>query len=170
MLFTIVALSAVMSIHLLPAKTNLHLGDISPEEIRAGRSVVYLDSLQLSRLQRANEANVAPIYTRDENATIKADHDTQDTFRHIDQLRTLYSQERPQRPIAEFLSKSTPLLHVDIPEEQLKHLLTLSPALYQKIRTATLRLVAESMEREIDRKSTRLNSSHSSVSRMPSSA
>lgn len=149
MLFTIVALSAVMSIHLLPAKTNLHVGDISPEEIRAGRSVSYLDTVQTARLQRANEANVSPIYTKVENAGNEAERLTQDIFQRIDQLRTLYSQEKQPHAFVDFLSKTPPQLHSDVPEIQLQHLLTLSPAVYQKLRTTTLRLISEAMEREI---------------------
>ncbi len=149
MLFTIVALSAVMSIHLLPAKTSLHIGDVSTEEIRAGRSVVYYDSVQTARLQRANEANIPPIYTRDENANVEADRLTQDAFQRIEQLRNLYNLEKQHRSIAEFLKTTPPQLRSDIPEEQLKHLLTLSSPVFEKIRTTTRRLVSEAMEREI---------------------
>ncbi len=59
---TILALSALLSLHLLPDKVSLRPGDISGQDIRALRTVRYLDEDATQMLRAAAAARVEPIY------------------------------------------------------------------------------------------------------------
>src|SRR5689334_697923 len=59
---TIALLSILMSVHLMPDKISLHLGDISTQEVHASRSVGYLNSIETMRRQEAARLATAPYY------------------------------------------------------------------------------------------------------------
>jgi len=60
---TVLVLSALLSLHLLPDKVSLHIGDLSASDIRAMRTVRYLDDDATGRLKMEAAAQAEPVYT-----------------------------------------------------------------------------------------------------------
>ena len=60
---TVLILSALLSLHLLPDKVSLHIGDQSASDIRAMRTVRYLDDDATDRLKAEAAARAEPVYT-----------------------------------------------------------------------------------------------------------
>src|SRR5262245_48551521 len=71
-LVTIAALSVLMSVHLTPDRLTLHEGDRAPREIRAARSVIYVNTVQTERLQQAATVGTRPVYETDADAADEA--------------------------------------------------------------------------------------------------
>ena len=150
---TIALLSTLMSVHLMPDRLSLRLGDISTREVQAGRSVTYVDSVQTALAQQAARLATRPVYQTDENAIDTASRSVQDLFNHLQGEREkLHASHLPgAKPLP--LQQSVEALDLEfgpaITQPQFRALLQLSPAAYQKLRAATIRLVSETMEREI---------------------
>jgi putative nucleotidyltransferase with HDIG domain len=153
-LITIVALSVVMSVHLLPDRIALRPGDISPREIRAGRSVPYFDSVEYARQQQAARLAVRPVYDTDETATTEADRTVREIFDRLERARTDYhtrrthlsrhpeSQEQTIKAL-QFQSGA------EFSDAQLRYLLTAPSAVFQRLRATTTRLIHATEDREI---------------------
>ena len=65
---TIAILSVLMSVHLMPDKISLHLGEVSTREVRAPRSVIYVNSVSTAQAQEAARLASRPVYDADEHA------------------------------------------------------------------------------------------------------
>ncbi len=60
---TVLVLSALLSLHLLPDKVSLRVGDLSAQDIRAMRTVRYEDDDATNRLKAEAAARAEPVYT-----------------------------------------------------------------------------------------------------------
>lgn len=60
---TVLILSALLSLHLLPDKVSLHVGDLSTQDIRAMRTVRYEDEDATNRLKAEAASRAEPVYT-----------------------------------------------------------------------------------------------------------
>ena len=87
---TILTLSALLSLHLLPDKVALRAGEISGQDIRALRTVRYLDDSATSTLRAAAAARVDPVYSS-AHAASEADETITDAYQRLrrDQLAGL---------------------------------------------------------------------------------
>src|SRR5579871_109858 len=153
---TIAVLSVLMSVHLLRDKISLHVGEVSPREVRAGRSVIYVNSVTTAQAQQAARLATRPVYDPDDTAVYGASHTVQQIFDRIEQER-----QHTIRPA----SGRTPAARADarlqalaalgselgntFSKGQLRALLTLSPDAFQKLRDTTTHLISDAMEREI---------------------
>ncbi|MCX6380078.1 MAG: HDIG domain-containing protein [Armatimonadetes bacterium] len=149
MFFTIFALSLLLTIHFLPTRISLKVGDISKEEIRSSRSVYYYDSVQTERAQRANELSIAPVFMRAESASLEAERTVREYFTRLEDLRTQFANARPHLSPALFLARTPPQLRSDLTDASLEYVLTVPPAVSQKLSSTTLKFVQEAMERDI---------------------
>ncbi len=86
------ALTAVLSLHLLPNKVTLSAGDVSTQEVRAVRTVSYLDSEATESLRAAAAARVDAIYTPVPYASPEADETVGEVFAHLRRARLLDNQ------------------------------------------------------------------------------
>ncbi len=154
MLVTIAALSLMMSVHLRQDRVALHLNDISTREVRAARSVVYVDSETTTRLQQGASQLVRPLYTVDETAQISARRSADEIFdgitvarrsleTHLNEPRSASRTAALDQAIAGLQSPT------GLPRASLRRLLTVPPTVFQKLRDTTLRLVDDAMDREI---------------------
>lgn len=146
---TIFALALILTIRFLPARTAMKVGEVSKEEIRASRSVYYFDSVQTARAQRANELSVAPVFLRDESASLEAERTVREYFNRLDDLRKQFANARPRLSPSAFLSRTPPQLRSDLANASLEYALAAPPAVFQKLSSATMKLVQEAMERDI---------------------
>ncbi len=149
MCFTIFALSLLLTMHFMPTRISMKVGDTSKEEIRASRSVYYYDSVQTERAQRANELNVPPVYIREENANLEAERTVHEYFTRLEDLRKQFAIARPRITPAAFLSRTPAQLRSDLSDIPLQYILTVPPAVFQKLSSTTTKLVQEAMERDI---------------------
>lgn len=148
LLLTVGGLSALMSVHLHPDRVALRPGDISPRELRAGRSADYLDSAKTARLQQAARESVPPAYTIDEGASISADRIVDQTFEQMKAERAplehrILRSSLLQKAIAASQFNST------LSPSAMRRLLRVPPAVFQNLHDTTLRLVDLAMDREI---------------------
>lgn len=60
---TVLVLSALLSLHLLPDKVSLRVGDLSSQDIRAMRTVRYEDDAATNQLKAESAARAEPVYT-----------------------------------------------------------------------------------------------------------
>ena len=90
LLGTISVLSALLSLHLLPDKVALRAGEVSPQDVRALRTVRYLDDGATNSLKAAAAARVEPVYSA-AHAESEADETITDAYRRLrrDQLAGL---------------------------------------------------------------------------------
>ena len=87
LLGTIAVLSALLSLHLLPDKVALRAGEISGQDVRALRTVRYLDDSATNSLKAAAAARVEPVYSS-AHAASEADETITDAYQRLrrDQL------------------------------------------------------------------------------------
>ncbi len=79
---TVLVLSALLSLHLLPDKVSLHVGDLSTQDIRAMRTVRYLDEDATDRLKAEAAARVEPVYTT-VHAASEADETVSEVYQRL---------------------------------------------------------------------------------------
>jgi putative nucleotidyltransferase with HDIG domain len=148
--FTIAALSVLMSVHLLPDKISLRLGEISAREVRAGRSVYYINTEKTAQAQQVARITARPVYDVDESAVFNANRIVLELFDRIARERATLPHYTAK---SESLQKTIDALQAqfgsNFSRAQLRSLLTISPALLDKYRATTTRLVSEEMDREI---------------------
>ncbi len=151
----IVALSLVMSVHLLPDRISLHPGDLSPREIRAGRSVSYFNSVDYARRQQAARLAVHSVYDTDESAASGADRTVREIFDRLERARAGYHDRRSHqsRRHPETQAQTVAALQIqagaEFSDTQLRYLLTAPNAVFQRLRATTTRLIAATEDREI---------------------
>lgn len=91
-IITIVSLSALLSLHLLPDRIHLRVGDISSIDVRARFTIQYIDKERTSALRDAAAARVDPVYDVMPYASTDADETVQDI---VDYLRRERSSTGP---------------------------------------------------------------------------
>lgn len=85
-IITIAVLSYLLSVHLLPSRLSLRPGDISPEDIRAQRTVRYFDKEETERRKAQAAEDVGKIY--DPVPTSRhADIELKEVFLRVEELR-----------------------------------------------------------------------------------
>jgi putative nucleotidyltransferase with HDIG domain len=153
MLFTVAALSILMSLHLRPDRIALHVGDVSTRELRAGRSVSYIDSVKTRALQQMAMDAVHPVYDIEEGAAESAGRVVAQSFDRMARERSALARPLPKKRGAALRALQTAMATSDfasmLPQPALRHLLTLPPATFDKLRDTTTVLVNEAMDREI---------------------
>ncbi len=148
LLFTaVVTLSLLTSVHLLPDKISLRLGDVSSSEVRAARSVRFINSLETANQRQLARQHVTPVYDTDDSGNANAHRIVQEFFDRTEQNQSSISRSSPaKKQIVESLRLRSGAPYSD---SQFRYLLSLSPAILQKIRDTSTRLVDEAMDREI---------------------
>lgn len=86
-LATVVLLSALLSLHLLPDKVSLRAGEISAQEIRAPRTVGYVDQTATAALRAAAAERAEPVYVSVPYAFPETDHDIGEAYAVLRQAR-----------------------------------------------------------------------------------
>ncbi|MGI4788214.1 MAG: HD family phosphohydrolase, partial [Janthinobacterium lividum] len=79
---TILVLSALLSLHLLPDKVGLRVGETSSQDVRAFRTVRYLDDSATNTLRTAAAARVDPVYSS-AHAASEADETITDAYQRL---------------------------------------------------------------------------------------
>ena len=141
----VTVLSSLLSMHLLPDKVSLQVGDVSPGEIRAHRTVRYLDTVETDRLRKEAAARADKVYSIVPKAVFEASQSASNIFDILRRSRT--DQQLPSlRMKTDFVKRN---LRVDFDDEALVALLSADPRTFDTIESYTEQLVMEVMDREI---------------------
>ena len=90
---TIAVLCLVFSGRFIPDKVTLRVGDVSPREIRAHRTVRYVDVEETRRLQEMAAKQIDTIYEHLPFARVDAQRSVEDAFEAIARARTMRPPE-----------------------------------------------------------------------------
>lgn len=84
---TTLLLAALLSLHLLPDKVSVQVGELAPQEIRAQRTVQFPDQSATRALRDAAAARVDPAYSPIRYAFPEADQTISDVYAHLRRAR-----------------------------------------------------------------------------------
>lgn len=142
---TILVLSLLLSLHLMPDKVSLQVGDVSLEEIRAHRTVRYIDSVETERLRNEAAARADNIYAIVPKAAFEAGESVSNIFEIVRRART--DETLASRSLkADFIRRN---VRQDLSDESLTLLLTTDQHTLEKMEQYATQLVLEIMDREI---------------------
>lgn len=143
-LSNILALTILMSIHFLPDRIHLSVGDRSPTEIRAARSVRYIDTEASLRRREDAASRVPPVYDIDNSALAQATRYVSDLFDTVARVRDGASSTQAKK-----LQSLTSELSGSFTPEQIRYFLEAKPQALDNLRATAKRLVETEMARQI---------------------
>jgi hypothetical protein len=138
-------LAILLSMHLLPDKVTLQVGDVSPEDIQAHRTVRYIDSIETENLRRQAAATADKVYDIVPKASSEASDSVSDIFYYLHlarndaSLTTIDAKES-------FVKHN---LRLDLSDGALQALLQADNNTFDRAETYTKQLIKEVMDREI---------------------
>ncbi|MGC8863451.1 MAG: HD family phosphohydrolase [Armatimonadota bacterium] len=146
---TIVLLSVILSIHMLPSKVTLKVGDISPENIIAQRTERYIDveETQLRRAQAA--ASAGRVYDPVPNAADQAVKALKTILTTVVGVREAGSRLSIDDKAARVRERIGPLLGTMVSDRSIKYLISTDAAGFREIEENALRVVSSAMSKEI---------------------
>ena len=141
---TVLILSALLSLHLLPDKVSLRKGDLSTQDLRAMRTVRYLDDDATNRLKAEAASRVEPVYSS-VHAASEADETITEAYEHL--RRDQAAAPSPARA-AQDLRRDVGLV---VSPDALTPLLTAGRGTYhlEQAERLTHQVVHDAMDREI---------------------
>ncbi len=142
---TVVLLSVLFSLHLLPDKVSLQVGDTSPEQIRAHRTVRYVDTVQTERLREEAAADADKVYNKVPKSSSAAVGSVSGIFDILRRARVDISL-RSTHEKAAWVRRN---LRSDLSDESLRTLISADSASFDQMQSHTERVVGEIMDREI---------------------
>lgn len=146
---TIVVLSLLLCIHLLPDRVSLAPGDIAPEDITANRSVRYLDTYEFHRRQAEAATQVDKVYDRVPYALDQSLHELNRMFDAIASVRgdpKLPTMELKSAHARELIKSQ---LGMEIPFQSALVLVRAPESVLRDVQNATASLVRETMSGEL---------------------
>lgn len=143
---TVLILSFLLSIHLIPSKVTVQIGDISPEEIRAHKNVRrYVDTAETDRLRQEAASRVDKQYRDVPNAASDATESVTNFFAVLNRARSDSRFSTPASRIAFVRSN----IRVELTDDGLAAVLSLDSHTFLQIENYTVQLVRDIMGREI---------------------
>jgi putative nucleotidyltransferase with HDIG domain len=119
-LFTVVVLSVLLCTHLIPDQISLTTGDIAPEDIRAFRSVRYVDTQEFRKQQNDAAAAVEKIYDSVPYTKTQAARDLSYIFDAIRRVRDDNTLSSTSEKVAYASEEIKSHLGIQIPEQSLQ--------------------------------------------------
>ena len=146
---TIVILSVLLSIHLLPSKVSLKLGDTSPEDVIAHRRASYVDVAETGRKRRQAAESVRKIYLAEPRASDQVDGAVKTVFRTIETVRDQYPLLPTSEKVRRVRERLGALLGSRISTQTFAALLSTDPDSLREIRDDALRIVSAAMSKQV---------------------
>ncbi len=134
-----------MSIHFMPDRVSLYVGDRSPLEVKAARSVSYVDSEATLRRQEDAAKSVPNSYDADHAALAQSTRYIADLFETIHRIR---STPPPVSPSQKLTALSLELGAV-FSDDQMRQLLAFPSAVLDRLHLTTGRIVEATMAQPI---------------------
>lgn len=142
---TAVLLSVLFSLHLLPDRVSLQVGDVSTEQIRAHRTVRCMDTAETERLRDEAAASADKVYNVVPKSSSVAVESVSNIFDILRRART-------DATLGSVKSKADWVhlnLRSDLSSESLRTLLMADSATFAQMESYTERVVGEITDREI---------------------
>lgn len=147
---TILALSILLCIHLIPDRISLNVGQTAPEDIRAHMSVGYRDSYAYEKLQQEAKASVPKVYDRVLYAQDRAIEGLDSVFSTATAARNAAAFKTDDEKAAHARAEVKRSLDTEIPLQDLMVLIKAPPAMVGDVREVTTRLIKDAMSGDIE--------------------
>ncbi len=147
-LTTILTLSALLSLHVLPSKVNLKVGDVSPDTILANRTVSYKDIIE-TELRRSEKAAKARAYREIPGATDQALRELSATLQTVESYRRAGGDLSVADKVVAIRAKLGSQPGTEVSDRALITLLKVDDAAMRKIHDDAVRLVSAAMSHPI---------------------
>ncbi len=160
---TLSLLLILMTLHLNAGYTALHLGEVSPVEVRAGHSVYYVNSVRTKDLKRAAENAVAPVYSQLPDAQIDAERSMRSLFQQAANERSNLQSSGNNSRSAINRAVSSSQFNSMLSGSAVRKMLTEPATVFEHVENVTERLVNNAMQREIRNNGSDLNQTRNEV-------
>lgn len=160
---TIVILSVLLSIHMLPSKVTLKPGDISPEEIIAQRTERYEDVAETEARRAKAAASVGKAYDIIPNASDQAIDSLKSIFVAIKFIHNSYPDAAVEKKLSHIRHELGSPLGPRLSDSTLLSLLGMDENGLREVEDDSLRIVSAVMSREIDGDFTSMRKIHKEV-------
>lgn len=142
---TIVILSVVLSIHLLPSKVSLKPGDISPTDIVARRAARYIDTLDTQRRIAQAAASVGKVYDPLPAASDQAVGALKNIFHALERVRASHSDLSAEDKAKRVREQIGAYLGAGLSDGALETLASLDSQQLGEIRDSSIQIVSAAM-------------------------
>ncbi|MGQ9455352.1 MAG: HD family phosphohydrolase [Armatimonadota bacterium] len=146
---TIVLLSLLLSIQMLPNKVTLKVGDIATEDIIAQRTVRYIDTTQTELRRAQAAASAGAVYDPVPDATDQAIAALRSIIRIIIATKQVNGFEYNAQAISSLQERISPLTSIPISNSAITSLLKSNSTDLQNIEAKTTQVITTVMSREI---------------------
>ncbi len=146
---TIGILSILLSIHMLPSRIDLKVGDISPEDIIAPRASKYLDSASTRLKKTRAAAEVGKAYDTLPGAADQSVATLKTILATVESVRKGYPEQSADAKLTIVRDRLSTAVGSRIPDTTYLSLLSIDAAALSQIEDESLRIVSASMSREI---------------------
>lgn len=146
---TIAILSVLLSIHMLPSRVALRVGDICPEDIIAPRTAQYVDVAETELRKTQAAAGVGKVYDVMTGAADQAIGALKTVFATIESVRKNYSSQPVAAKVARIRKRLGTSIGSRISDSTFVSLLGLDAGTLREIEDDSLRIVSAAMGREV---------------------
>ncbi|NLN75404.1 MAG: HDIG domain-containing protein [Armatimonadetes bacterium] len=146
---TIAILSVLLSIHMLPSRIDLKVGDVSADEIIAPKAAKYVDSTETRLRKTKAAASVGKAYDILPGAEDQAVATLQTIFSTIEFVRQNHTSQSAEAQLAIVRDRMGAALGARIPDSTLLSLLAIDAASLRQIEDESLKIVSAAMTKEI---------------------
>lgn len=151
---TILALSILLCVHLLPDRISLKPGSVAPEDIRAHMSVRYRDSYTYEKLRQERADTVQKIYDRITYAQDRSLRNLDSVFSAVTTARGDAAFKTVDEKAAHARAEIKHSQDLEIPLQDLLVLINAPEAMSTDVREVTTRLVKDAMSGDIENDNT----------------
>ncbi|MGI6295336.1 MAG: HD family phosphohydrolase [Armatimonadota bacterium] len=146
---TIAILSVLLSIHMLPSRVDLKVGDIAPEDIVAPRTAKYLDSAATRLRKTRAAAEVGKAYDTLPGAADQSVATLKTILATIESVRKGYPDQSVDAKLTVVRDRLGGVVGAKISDSTYLSLLSIDAAALRRIEDEALRIVSAAMSREI---------------------
>jgi len=146
---TTVILSALLSLHLVPSKVHMRVGDTAPKDIYAHRGARYKDVAETELRKSQAADNVGRFYSPAPNAADQSVGALKTFFHAIETVRVAYPGLPLRERIGRVRAELGSLMGTEISDPTCRLLLSVDSAYLREMEDASLRIVSAAMGREI---------------------
>jgi putative nucleotidyltransferase with HDIG domain len=146
---TIIILSVVISIHILPDRLTLSPGDTAPEDVRAHMSVRYLQAADYERRQAEAASSVPNMYDAVPYAIDQSLHGLGLVFDTVNRAKSDATLKTADEKAAHARTELKDHLGIEVPLTSLKVLVSAPERIISDVRSVTARILREAMKSEI---------------------
>lgn len=161
---TVVILSFLLCMPMLPSKVTLKPGDVSPEDIFARKTVRYVETVETELRRDRAAATVPDLYDPVLNATDEAISTLKRIFGAAEEVRTGGNGRPLARKIAQVRERLGSTLGSRISDATISGLLAADPQTMRDIEGNALRLVISAMQKDLPDKPVQMSAARKQVS------